>query len=66
LSFSLLILLSHLAFASFLPLSGVKKAQDDGGCFGGAWQLPEDLLLPRTQVGSIMVLPSLPGIALHS
>ena len=52
-------------FGLFPPLSGVKMAEGNGSCFGGGGQLPEGLLLPRTQVGSRMVLPSPPGIALH-
>ena len=39
-------------FASFFsPLSGVKMAEGNGSCFGGAGQLPEGLLLLCTQVG---------------
>ena len=38
-------------FCLFPPLSGLKMAEGSGGCFGGAGQLPEGLLLPCTQVG---------------
>ena len=53
-------------FCLFPPLSGLKMAEGNGGCFGGAGQLPEGLLLPCTQVGGQEWRPPPPrAITLH-